>query len=70
MRDNIDKAKGLAQYVSKCNNIGRVQLIRVVKTANGNKIQRLDLNKSVVREDVIHAVTNDDLDNLFKKYCG
>lgn len=70
LRDNIDKAKGLAQYVSKCNNIGRVQLIRVVKTANGNKIQRLDLNKSVVREDVIHAVTNDDLDNLFKKYCG
>lgn len=69
LKDNLDKAKGLAHYVSRCNKIGRVQLIRLVKISTGYKIQRLDLNRSDVRNDVLHSNTNDDLDNLFKKYC-
>lgn len=67
--DNLGKAKGLAQYAEDEPSIGCVQLIREVKGAGGKpKFKRLDLSMENVRQDVLKAVSIDELDHIFDKY--
>ena len=65
-KDNLGKAKGFAKYASENPEIGRIQLIRVSKDAIGKgQFKRLDLSKGIVRNKVLHAVNNDELDHIF-----
>ncbi len=65
LKDNLPKAKGLAKYAQINLGFSRVQLIRIV----GNDIIRLDMGKTAVRNKVIAAINNDELDHLFTT-CG
>lgn len=65
-KDNLPKAKGLAAYARDEQRIGRVQLIRMGKDAAGkSRFKRLDLSLGHIRDKVLHAVTNDELDHIF-----
>lgn len=64
LKDNLPKAKGLAKYVQINLGFSRVQLIRII----GNDIVRLDMGKTAVRNKVIAAINNDELDHLFNTY--
>ncbi len=65
-KDNLGKAKGFARYAEKEQRIGRVQLIRMAKDAAGNnRFKRLDMGKGVVRNKVLAATNNDELDHIF-----
>ena len=68
LKDNLPKAKGLAEYVQREPKIGRVQLIRLVSGHRVDKLVRLDLNSSLVREKVIQANTESELDHIFDIY--
>lgn len=64
--DNLPKAKGLAEYARQNPGVGRIQLIRI-KTFNGTqRIIRLDLGESIVREEVLRAQNPLELDNIFE----
>jgi type III restriction enzyme len=46
--------------------MGRIQLIRKATDGGGNnRFIRLDLTDIAVRDKVIHAVSNDELDHIF-----
>lgn len=65
-RDNIGKAKALAQYAADEPKIGRVQLIRKESDATGHtRFKRLDMSKGQIRQRVLHAMSNDELDHIF-----
>ena len=65
-KDNLGKAKGFAEYACQNPGVGRIQLIRMGKDASGkNRFKRLDMSKSVIRDKVIRAMNNDELDHLF-----
>lgn len=68
LKDNLPKAKGLAEYAQREPKIGRVQLIRLVSVHGVDKLVRLDLNSSLVRENVIQAHTESELDHMFDIY--
>lgn len=68
LKDNLPKAKGLAEYAQREPKIGRVQLIRLVSVHGVDKLVRLDLNNSLVREKVIQAHTESELDHIFDIY--
>ena len=59
--DNLGKAKGFADYAKENPNVGRLQLIRLY----GDKIKRLDMSKSIIRDMVLHAISNEELDHIF-----
>lgn len=64
--DNLPKAKGFAWYASQNPGLRSIQLIRVAKDITGtSRFRRLDLSKSLVREKVMMASTNEELDNIF-----
>lgn len=64
--DNLAKAKGFARYADAEPSIGRVQMIREGKDAAGKKrFRRLDLSKGSIREKVLHAINNEELDHIF-----
>lgn len=43
-------------------------MIRMSKDASGkNRFKRLDMSKSAVRDKVLQAMTNDELDHIFEK---
>ena len=66
-KDNLGKAKGFARYAAEEPRIGRIQLIRQGKDAAGNtRFKRLDLAKGSVREKVLKAQNNDELDHIFE----
>lgn len=66
LKDNLGKAKGFAEYARQNRGIGRIQLIRMVKDAAGEKrFKRLDMSKSYIRDKVSHIISNDELDHLF-----
>ena len=66
-KDNLGKAKGFARYAAEEPRIGRIQLIRQGKDAAGNtRFKRLDLAKGAVREKVLKAQKNDELDHIFE----
>lgn len=65
-KDNLPKAKALAQYAKAEDRMGRIQLIRKATDGGGNnRFIRLDLTDIAVRDKVIHAVSNDELDHIF-----
>lgn len=64
--DNLPKAKALAEYAKVEDRIGRIQLIHKTTDAGGNnKFKRLDLTDIVVRDKVLRAISNDELDHIF-----
>ena len=65
--DNLGKAKGFAEYARQNPGVGRIQLIRMGKDGAGKKrFKRLDMAKSLVRDKVSRAMTNDELDHIFE----
>ena len=65
-KDNLGKAKGFAKYAAEEPRIGRIQLIRMGKDASGNnRFKRLDMAKGEVRNKVLCAINNDELDHIF-----
>ena len=65
-KDNLGKAKGLAKYAMDEARIGRVQLIRESKDPSGKlRFKRLDFSKGAVRDKVLKAINNDELDHIF-----
>lgn len=65
-KDNLGKAKGLANYAADEPRIGRVQLIRIGKDAAGDdRFKRLDLAKGSIRNKVLSAINTDELDHIF-----
>lgn len=65
-KDNLSKAKGFAEYAKQNPGLGRIQLIRLSKDAAGkSRFRRLDMYRTVVRDKVLHAVNNDELDHIF-----
>ncbi len=65
-KDNLGKAKGLAEYAANEPRIDRIQLIRVGKDAAGNdRFKRLNLANGSIRSKVIAAISNDELDHIF-----
>lgn len=68
-KDNLGKAKGFALYAEAEPRIGRIQLIRMGKDAVGNnRFKRLDMAKGAVRNKVLAAINNDELDHIFDTY--
>lgn len=66
-KDNLGKAKGMARYAEENMGIGRVQLIREGKNSLGKSgFLRLDFSLGRVREKVLKAHTNDELDHIFE----
>lgn len=61
--DNLPKAKALAKYAQQENRIGRVQLIH--KKAGG-EFSRLELTDIIIRDKVLRATTNDELEHIFE----
>ncbi len=67
--DNVGKAKALAQYATENPIIGRAQLIRLIRTATGEVLRRLDFAAhSELREKVASIILNEELDRLFAQY--
>lgn len=65
-KDNLGKAKGFAEYARQNPEVGKIQLIRMSKDAVGkNQFKRLDMNRSVIRDKVSHAINTDELDHIF-----
>lgn len=64
-KDNLAKAKGLAKYVEECPNVSRVQMLRKVHDASGDRMLRLDFCKMAVRNKVLSCVTDADFDIVF-----
>ncbi len=66
LRDNLGKAKGLAEYARQNPGCGRIQLIRIDESAIGQKrFKRLDMSKSQVRDKVLKAISNEEIDHFF-----
>lgn len=62
--DNLPKAIGLAKYAARNPGAGRIQLIHM----NGGALCRLDLSRSQVRDRVLIASSDHDLNNVFTNY--
>lgn len=66
LADAADKARGLAEYADKHFNLfGRIELIRRVS----GELQRVDLRREDVRDDVKAVSGKDHLDALFDKWA-
>ena len=64
--DNLPKAKALAEYAKAEDRIARIQLIRKGMDIGGvKKFRRLDLTDLAVREKVLRAINNEELDHIF-----
>lgn len=66
--DNLPKAKALAKYAQRETRLGRIQLIHKTSDAGGTRFVRLDLTDMDVRDKVLHANTDDELNNIFRNY--
>lgn len=65
-KDNLWKAKGFAEYAKEELRIGRIELIRTAKDAVGKtRFRRLDMGKGIVRDKIISAINNEELDHIF-----
>ncbi|WP_415963870.1 hypothetical protein [Acidaminococcus fermentans] len=65
-KDNLGKAKGFAEYARQNPGVGRIQLIRKNKDVIGRgQFKRLDMNRSIIRDKVSRAISNDELDHIF-----
>lgn len=59
--DNLGKAKGFAEYARQNPGVGRLQLIRL----KNDRIKRLDMSRSAIRDRVSRAMSNDEIDHIF-----
>jgi type III restriction enzyme len=66
LKDNLAKAKGLAEYAKENINVSRIQLIR--QNSMTGKFLRLDLMSSLTRDAVLKAHSNEELDSIFNNY--
>lgn len=65
--DNLPKAKALAEYAKAEDRLGRIQLIHKTTDAGGtSRFIRLDLTDIAVRDKVLRAFSNDELDHIFE----
>ena len=65
--DNLPKAKALAVYAKAEERIGRIQLIhKITGAGNESRFVRLDLTDISVRDKVLRAVSNEELDHIFE----
>lgn len=65
-KDNLAKAKGFAKYAKEELRIGRMELIRTAKDITGKtRFRRLDMGKGIVRDKIIAAINNEELDHIF-----
>ncbi len=65
--DNLPKAKALAEYARAEDRLGRIQLIHKTTDAGGHsRFIRLDLTDIAVRDKVLRAISNDELDHVFE----
>lgn len=65
-KDNLAKAQGFARYAEEEQRIGRIELIRTGKDAAGkSRFKRLDMAKGAIRNKVLAAMNNDELDHIF-----
>ena len=55
----------VAKYVQECPNVSRVQMLRKVHDASGDRMLRLDLCKLAVRNKVLSRVTDAEFDIVF-----
>ena len=66
-KDNLGKAKALAEYAEAEPRVGRVQLIRREKDSTGQDcFKRLEMTKGQIRQRVLAAINTDELDHIFK----
>jgi type III restriction enzyme len=66
LSDAADKARGLAEYADKHFNLfGRIELIRQV----AGKLQRVDLRRTGIRDDMKAVSGKDHLDALFDRWA-
>ncbi|MBR1806844.1 MAG: DEAD/DEAH box helicase family protein [Selenomonadaceae bacterium] len=63
-RDNLGKAKALANYAAENPTVGRVELIR----GDRNFFRRLDMSRADIREKVLSAKSNAELDDIFSEH--
>jgi len=68
--DSVSKLKGMAAYSERCTSVKRNEMLRVVESPTGKKIQTLNVASSAVRNDVFLLNDNDELNNLFLKFDG
>lgn len=66
--DSVPKLKGMAEYSERCTTVSRNEMVRIVDTAIGKKVESLDAASSSVRDDIKYLIGLEDLNNLFKKY--
>lgn len=67
--DNLAIAKGLAKYAVNTPQFGRIQLIRLTDgPGNSKALHRLDMTNSLLRNKVLHANTNEELNSIFNNY--
>ena len=64
-KDNLAKAKGLVKYAQQCQSVSRVQMLRKVYSASGEKMLRLDFTKLAVQDKVMNCITEDEFDTVF-----
>ena len=66
--DNLAKARGLAEYAREARQLGRIQMIRCDRAmGGGTRLVRLDFSKGEIRDAVLRARTDEDLNALFEK---
>lgn len=64
--DNLGKAKGFAEYARQNPGVGRIELIRKAKDPAGNaRFKRLDMSMSSVRDKVLQAMSDEELNHIF-----
>ncbi len=67
LEDNLGKAQGFAEYARQNTGVGRIQLLRMVKDGAGHdRMKRLDMSRSEVREKVLKLMNQDELNHLFE----
>ena len=66
--DSVPKLKGMAEYSERCTSVGRNEMLRVVESPSGKKIQTINVAFSAVRNVVYLLNDHDELNNLFIRF--
>lgn len=66
--DSVPKLKGMAEYSERCTTVSRNEMIRKVEASPDDKLQSLNAASSLVRNDIMHLNSSEELNNLFLKY--
>jgi hypothetical protein len=68
LEPHVPKLKGMAEYSERCTTVSRNEMMRIVDTATGKKVESLDAASSLVRNDIKYLIGQEDLNNLFIRY--